>query len=117
MQLLLYQAPLSCAMLVLCCPLLDDIRGILAFPYSVGLVVAILSSSLLAALVNVSTFLIIGHTSAITYNVVGHCKLCLVMLFGFTFFDHQSLSLLNLAGIGVALGGITGYSYAKLYNL
>jgi solute carrier family 35 protein E3 len=115
MQLLSYQAPISAIMLLICCPFFENIHQIMTFPYSSGLMITILSSSLLAALVNVSTFLIIGHTSAISYNVVGHCKLCLVLLFGFLAFDHQSLSLINLVGILIALCGIFSYSYIKLY--
>lgn len=114
MQLLLYQAPISAMMLLVCCPFMENIKSIWSFPYSSGLVIAILGSSLLAALVNVSTFLIIGHTSAITYNVVGHCKLCLVLLFGFLFFDHQALTVVNLSGILIAICGISAYSYFKL---
>lgn len=114
MQLLAYQAPISALMLLVLTPMMEDATGILAFPYTSGLIVAIIGSGVLAALVNVSTFLIIGHTSAITYNVVGHCKLCLVLLFGFLLFDHQALSSLNISGILVAICGITSYSYIKL---
>jgi len=114
MQLLLYQAPISAAMLIICCPFLEPVDSLVHFPYTSPLVITIILSSILAALVNVSTFLIIGQTSAITYNVVGHCKLCLVLLFGFFLFDHQSLSMLNLAGVGIALAGISTYSYIKL---
>lgn len=114
MQLLAYQAPISAAMLLVLTPVLEDASAIFSFPYTSGLVITIFGSGLLAALVNVSTFLIIGHTSAISYNVVGHCKLCLVLLFGFLIFDHQSLTPLNLAGVFVALCGIISYSYIKL---
>lgn len=34
----------------------------------------ILVSAVLGLLVTLSTFLVIGHTSALTYNVVGHVK-------------------------------------------
>lgn len=70
-------------------------------------------SAFLAVLVNISTFLIIGRTSAVTYNVVGHCKLSLVLLCGYLFFD-SILSLLNLTGVFVALTGICSYSYVTL---
>lgn len=115
MQLLLYQAPISALMLLTICPFFENIYEILTFPYASKLVISIIGSSVLAAMVNVSTFLIIGQTSAISYNVVGHCKLCLVLLFGFFAFDHQSLTLVNLSGIVIALCGIIGYSYIKLH--
>lgn len=39
------------------------------FPYSTGLVVAVLCSCLLAYGVNLSTYLVIGHTSPVSYQV------------------------------------------------
>lgn len=66
-------------------------------------------------MVNVSTFLIIGRTSAITYNVVGHCKLSLVLFFGFLAFGNESgMTWFNFGGVFVALGGIVAYSYVML---
>lgn len=114
LQLLYYQAPVSVLLLLCVCPFFDNVKDLVAFPFSFGLVTAVLVSAALAAIVNISTFLIIGRTSAITYNVVGHCKLCLVLLFGYLAFDHQELSLVNFLGIAVALMGIISYSYVKI---
>jgi solute carrier family 35 protein E3 len=116
MQLLAYQAPISAVLLLLACPFLESSKEIIGFRYSPALLFNILLSSLLAAMVNVSTFLIIGHTSAITYNVVGHCKLSLILLFGFVFFDDARMGLVNLAGVAVALAGILAYSFIVIYR-
>ena len=116
LQLLSYQAPISAVLLFLSCPFLESGKEIIRFPYSPGLVAVILLSSMLAAMVNVSTFLIIGHTSAITYNVVGHCKLSLVLLFGFLFFDDARMGWVNIFGVLVALCGIIAYSFIVIYR-
>jgi solute carrier family 35 protein E3 len=74
---------------------------------------ALLISAIMAVLVNVSTFLIIGRTSAITYNMVGHGKLVLILLCGYLFFGG-ALSLWNLIGVALAIGGIMTYSYLTI---
>lgn len=84
---------------------------------------AILFSAAMAVLVNISTFLIIGRTSAITYalssvsnrspfryNMVGHGKLILILVSGYVFFDGR-LSAGNLFGVLMTMAGIAAYSY------
>lgn len=111
LQLLSHQAPLSAAMLCLLIPAFDP--AILDVPLSLSLLSVILLSSLFAVAVNISSFLIIGHTSPLTYNVVGHSKLCLILLGGYTLFDGL-LSRWNLIGVSVALLGIFMYTNLKM---
>ncbi len=68
-------------MLMVLAPMLDDIgltsRGpntVLGYGYTPSAVIAIVVSGLLGVLVSLSTFLVIGATSSLTYNVVGHSK-------------------------------------------
>merc|ERR1712083_293347 len=70
-------------------------------------------SCILAFLVNLSIFLTIGRTSPITYNVLGHFKLCVVTIGG-TFFFHEDTNARKVFGVAVALLGITMYTYWKL---
>ena len=44
------------------------------YHYTGAAVVAILLSAVLGLLVSLSTFLVIGATSSLTYNVIGHVK-------------------------------------------
>ena len=46
---------------------------------------------MVAFLVNLSIFMVIGKTSPVTYNVLGHFKLCSVLAGGFIFF-HDPLN-------------------------
>ncbi len=115
MQLLSYQAPLSAAILLPLVPLLDNYKAIWAYrpnPLSIG---AICLSSMLALLVNVSTFMIIGRMSALTYNVAGQAKMCLILISGYVLFDSKKgLSWLNVAGVCIAMSGVIAYSFVKL---
>jgi len=60
--------------------------------------------------VNFSTFLVIGKTSPVTYQVLGHLKTCLVLGFGYVLL-HDPFSWRNIFGILVALVGMILYSY------
>lgn len=70
----------------------------------------IIVSCLIAVSVNFSTFLVIGKTSPVTYQVLGHLKTCLVLAFGYILL-HDPFSWRNILGILVALGGMILYSY------
>lgn len=68
-------------LLVVLAPMLDDIglsgigpHSVLGYHYTPAAVTAIIVSALLGVLVSLSTFLVIGTTSSLTYNVVGHSK-------------------------------------------
>ena len=72
--------------------------------------VFIIMSCLISVSVNFSTFLVIGKTSPVTYQVLGHLKTCLVLAFGYTLL-HDPFDLRNILGILVALMGMVLYSY------
>ena len=140
-QLLYYQAPISAVMVLFLTPLFDQIYtttiaaddaeiGIVTYKENpngiqiVGLMdyrfvdhgyalVWVLFSCVLAFCVNLSIFLTIGRTSPISYNVLGHFKLCVITIGGMLFFA-EDMNDRKLVGIGVALTGITLYTYWKL---
>ncbi|CAN4119317.1 unnamed protein product [Withania somnifera] len=70
----------------------------------------IVLSCLIAVSVNFSTFLVIGKTSPVTYQVLGHLKTCLVLGFGYTLL-HDPFTSRNIIGILVAIVGMGLYSY------
>jgi hypothetical protein len=67
-------------------------------------------SCLISVSVNFSTFLVIGKTSPVTYQVLGHLKTCLVLTFGYVLL-HDPFSWRNIMGIFIALIGMISYSY------
>lgn len=72
--------------------------------------VFIVLSCLISISVNFSTFLVIGKTSPVTYQVLGHLKTCLVLAFGYSLL-RDPFSWRNILGIMVALVGMILYSY------
>lgn len=113
MQLLFNQAPISAIMLLFIIPCFESPSEIMAYPYDTQSVIAIFVSSLLAFCVNLSIFLVIGKTSAVTYNVIGYFKLALVVLGGFLLFQYPVV-LLNIFGIILTLSGVVLYTHIKL---
>lgn len=49
----------------------------------------VLGTCFLALMVNLCSFGLIGRTSAITFQVVGHAKTCLVLVGGYVFFPSH----------------------------
>lgn len=66
-------------------------------------------SCILGLAVNLSTFLVIGATSSLTYNIVGHIKTVLILSGGFMFFG-DTLSSEKFFGVCLAMSGIVWYS-------
>ena len=113
-QLLYFQAPMSASMLLIMLPMVEDIDSIAKFEWiSISAVWWIIVSSVLAFLVNLSIFLVIGRTSPVSYNVLGHAKLCVILLSGYLFFGDQC-SAQNLVGVALAVTGIVWYTHLKL---
>ncbi|GFZ19966.1 nodulin MtN21 /EamA-like transporter family protein [Actinidia rufa] len=85
-------------------------QNVFAFKYTRLVLVFIVLSCLISVSVNFSTFLVIGKTSPVTYQVLGHLKTCLVLAFGYGLL-HDPFSWRNIIGILVAVVGMILYSY------
>lgn len=113
LQLLYYQAPVAALMLLPAIPLLDDVGALHAYEPSQKTLWLILASCAIALFVNLSTFLVIGSTSPLSYNVLGHSKLTLVVVGGFLLFGY-AVDVHNLCGMGLVLAGVVWYTHLKL---
>eukprot|EP00128_Syssomonas_multiformis_P018594 Colp12_sorted_trinity150504_noHs@7620 len=113
MQLLYYQAPLSAAMLIFVIPVLDDYKALLNYSYTPLSAGTILFSGVVAFMVNLSIFLVIGKTSPVTYNVLGHFKLCVILLGGWLCFN-ETLSQWQSVGVAMTLAGVFYYTHLSL---
>lgn len=112
-QLLYQSSPYQAATLLISGPFLDKLltnQNVFAFKYTQQVLVFIILSCLISVSVNFSTFLVIGKTSPVTYQVLGHLKTCLVLAFGYVLL-HDPFSWRNILGILIALGGMILYSY------
>lgn len=118
LQLQLYIAPLSALTIIPLLPIFDNYR--LSSPESIfhfiptrSSVAAILFTGVLALCVNVSIFLIIGKTSAVTYNVVGNAKTAFLFMIDFMVFGRPFVPT-NVLGMTVTLAGVVWYTQLKL---
>lgn len=112
-QLLYQSCPYQALTLFIIGPFLDGLLtnlNVFAFSYTPQVLVFIVLSCLISVSVNFSTFLVIGKTSPVTYQVLGHLKTCLVLGFGYVLL-HDPFSWRNIFGILVALVGMILYSY------
>ncbi|AQK84129.1 Nucleotide/sugar transporter family protein [Zea mays] len=112
-QLLYQSCPYQSLTLFLIGPFLDGFltnQNVFAFNYTSQVVFFIVLSCLISVSVNFSTFLVIGKTSPVTYQVLGHLKTCLVLAFGYVLL-HDPFSWRNILGILIAVVGMVLYSY------
>ncbi|KAJ8491564.1 hypothetical protein OPV22_013285 [Ensete ventricosum] len=112
-QLLYQSAPYQALTLFVAGPFLDGLltnQNVFAFNYTPQVLIFIVLSCLISVSVNFSTFLVIGKTSPVTYQVLGHLKTCLVLTFGYVLL-HDPFSWRNIFGISVAIVGMVLYSY------
>jgi len=112
-QLLYQSAPYQAAILFATGPFVDQLltsRSVFAHKYTFPVVGFIVLSCVIAVSVNFSTFLVIGTTSPVTYQVLGHLKTCLVLSFGYTLL-RDPFTARNILGILVAIFGMALYSY------
>jgi len=121
-QILEYQAPQAAVLAFVITPFLDPTPedGWLSvlyqgFPEMTGKVMQVLLfSCFLAFCVNLSIFLVVGQTSPISYNVLGHCKLIIILTFGIVYFGEEC-SVARAIGMVFAVVGIMAYTHLKLY--
>uniref|UniRef100_UPI00398F19F2 solute carrier family 35 member E3 isoform X2 n=1 Tax=Pristiophorus japonicus TaxID=55135 RepID=UPI00398F19F2 len=115
MQLLYYQAPMSSAILMFAVPFFEPVigEGGIFGNWSGTALMMVLLSGIIAFLVNLSIYWIIGNTSPVTYNMFGHFKFCITLLGGYILFQDP-LSLNQGLGILCTLCGILSYTHFKL---
>ena len=115
MQLLYYQAPMSSAMLLVAVPFFEPVfaEGGIFGPWSVSALLMVLLSGIIAFMVNLSIYWIIGNMSPVTYNMFGHFKFCITLCGGYILFKDP-LSVNQGLGILCTLFGILTYTHFKL---
>ncbi|KAG5387473.1 hypothetical protein IGI04_038943 [Brassica rapa subsp. trilocularis] len=112
-QLLYQSCPYQAITLFVTGPFLDGLltnQNVFAFKYTSQVVFFIVLSCMISVSVNFSTFLVIGKTSPVTYQVLGHLKTCLVLAFGYVLLKDP-FNWRNILGIMVAVIGMVVYSY------
>eukprot|EP00250_Pteridium_aquilinum_P027748 c3565_g1_i1 orf=346-1473(+) len=72
------------------------------------------SNALCALALNVSVFLVIGRTGAITVRVAGVLKDWILIALSTLVFPESKLTGLNIIGYAIALTGVVTYNYLKM---
>ncbi|KAK7888490.1 hypothetical protein LTR67_008836 [Exophiala xenobiotica] len=109
-QLLLNQAPAAVVLLLFIAPFVDTVPDFSTIPSNV--LYALFLSGLIASLLNLSQFSIIGRTSPLTFNVVSQVKT--IAILGISWMSTgKQLSLLEITGVFMALGGAWAYTQAS----
>lgn len=86
-----------------------DANGLWNFPP-----IVLILNCLCTFALNLSVFLVISHTSALTIRVAGVVKDWVVVLLSALLFADTKLTLINLFGYGIAIAGVVAYNNHKL---
>ena len=109
LQLLYHTSPYIAVGMLIMCPMFDDLTALQKYQYSWGCILRISFSCVLALGVNISNYLVLGKTSPLTYQVLGHLKTVLILILGFTVFN-KTADIRNISGIGIAMIGVIAYT-------
>jgi solute carrier family 35 protein E3 len=120
LQLLEQYLPYASLMLALCMPCEAIVMkaytphapNLLTFAYTYKSVGMIAVSAILGVMVTVSTFLVIGNTSSLTYAVAGHVKTIAIMGGGVLLFGDD-IATVKILGVMLALSGVVAYSLIR----
>lgn len=118
LQLQTFVAPLAALFILPFMPLLDNWSparpgSIWNYDFQFNNTATIVFTGFIAFFVNVSIFLVIGKSSAVSYNILGHCKTVMVLLSDYILFGRP-VSVKSSAGIVLTLIGVFWYSSLKL---
>jgi solute carrier family 35 protein E3 len=108
-QLLMNQAPVSILLLAVLAPFVDTMPDLSTIEPSV--LWMLFWSSIIASVLNLSQFMIIGRTSAFTFNIVSNFKNIIIIALGW-YVEQRVPSGRDLVGITLTLGGV--WAYARL---
>jgi solute carrier family 35 protein E3 len=98
--------------MLIMCPFFDDVHALYQFEYSTPCILRILASCLFAIGVNISNYIVIGKTSPLTYQVLGHLKTVLILILGFIMFNKH-VDMRNILGITLAMAGVMWYTEVR----
>lgn len=118
LQLQTYVSPLAALFIVPFMPITDNWnpdspKSIWNYDFQVDNLQYILVTGLVAFLVNVSIFLVIGKSSALSYNILGHSKTVFVLMSDFLFFGRPK-DFKSSIGIVLTMIGVFWYTSLKL---
>lgn len=118
LQLQAYVSPLAAIFILPFIPIFDnyslaDLDSIWFYSFKPLSVALIAVTGVFGFLVNISIFLVIGRSSPVSYNVLGHAKTVFVLGSDFLFFERP-FNLQSTVGIFLTMLGVFWYTKVKL---
>lgn len=118
LQLQTYVSPLAALFLMPFVPIFDnwsltDLESIWFYNFTPKNMSVISATGFFGFLVNISIFLVIGRSSALSYNILGHCKTVVVLLSDYVLFGRP-FTFKSSVGIVLTLLGVFWYTSLKL---
>ena len=118
LQLQTYVSPLAAAFILPFLPIFDNYQfgsesAIWNYGFNSTNTTLIFITGFFGFLVNISIFLVIGKSSPLSYNILGHCKTTVVLLSDFILFGRP-VNFKSSFGILLTLVGVFWYTALKL---
>lgn len=110
-QLLLNQSPVAASILLVLAPFFDKIPDVLAIPTNT--LYSLVGSGILASLLNLTQFLIIERTNALTFNVISQVKTIVIVSLSW-WMEGRVLTFIEILGVMFTLGGAYTYSVLQV---
>jgi len=109
LQLLYHTSPIITVGMLAMLPFFDNYQALSTFPMDGNTMFHLILSCVLALGVNVSNYVVLGKTSPLTYQVLGHFKTILIIVLGILLFNKKT-DKRNIFGIAIALIGVIAYT-------
>jgi len=90
--------------------------GLLDHEFHKDTVFWVVACCAIAVVMNTSTYALLGKVSPVTYQVLGQWKTCLIVGFGYVFFDAKAPPMwlaIRFSGVAIAVVGILAYALQK----
>ncbi|KAF8704194.1 hypothetical protein HU200_031690 [Digitaria exilis] len=83
------------------------------YSYITVITILIALSCVIAVGANLSQFICIGRFTAVSFQVLGHMKMILILTMGFILFGREGMSVHVAFGMILAIAGMIWYKYAS----
>eukprot|EP00009_Paramoeba_aestuarina_P000439 CAMPEP_0201513088 /NCGR_PEP_ID=MMETSP0161_2-20130828/5203_1 /ASSEMBLY_ACC=CAM_ASM_000251 /TAXON_ID=180227 /ORGANISM="Neoparamoeba aestuarina, Strain SoJaBio B1-5/56/2" /LENGTH=315 /DNA_ID=CAMNT_0047909165 /DNA_START=138 /DNA_END=1085 /DNA_ORIENTATION=+ len=113
LQLLHLSTGPTAALLIVCTPYMDNLSAFFARGLTNYEALLVIASGVLSVVINFTVLTIIGETSPVTYQVLGHLKSISLLVVG-TILFKDPISNLQFWGIVIALAGTARYGQLKV---
>ena len=110
LQLLFHTSPWLTFAAFSLVPVFENTNELIDTTLTSSMVYDIACSCVFAALLNSTNYLVLSHTSPLSYQIIGHIKTMAILICGYVFYDSIPSNKI-LCGIGLALTGVFIYTF------